>query len=283
MVPLLVVFLVLLAMVRGDDDQLLPSTLRSNDFAVLPQHSLLFCRIHKAGSSAITDLVSSIAPPPYPHHSSWTYHQPSDNGFSPADLTSILEDPSWLKVVIYREPLARFLSAYRSKCEDFDADQVCSAVFHDRSPSFAGAIRQMMLREDFTPDGHFHPQAEICNLRSTLPYFSNAFALDRSKSYATITRILDKAHVEITETVNKTIVKHFSPGQERSSPHITHSDETATLLGYYSHDCFIRLVVHHYQEDYSVFRLPCPEWAVGALERTSLDECMEFIQSHGVE
>ena len=263
------------------EDQLILTTFRPNDFAMLPQYKLLFCRIHKAGSTALTALASSISPPPYPDLPTWTHHQPTDYNLSAADVSRVLRDPSWLKVVIYRDPLARFLSAYRSKCEEFDRDRVCSSVFHERRPSFAGAIRQMILREDFTPDSHFCPQAEICDLQTTLPYFTDRFALDRTSSYARITRILDQAHVEITERVNKTIYRHFAPpGMEHLSPHITHSEETSTLLSYYNHDCFIRLIVHHYQIDYFLFQLPCPDWAMEALERTTLDECMKFIETH---
>lgn len=274
--------LIIVGALGEEQEILLPrNNYRSNEFAMLPDHKLLFCRIHKAGSSAISDLVTAISPPPNPEHPSWTYHQPSDHGYGIEAVEKILRDPTWIKVVIYRDPLERFLSAYRSKCEDFDADQVCSNVFHGRNPSFAGAVRQFILKENFSPDGHFYPQAEICTLRTTLPFFSERFILVRSTAHATISRILDEAHVERTEKVNAKLKKHFAPpGEEPNSTHITHSEQISTLLKYYNHDCLIRLIVFHYQVDYSVFHLPCPDWAVGALERTTVNECMEYIKSH---
>ena len=266
---------------HGQEDEVGPYGFRLNDFALLPEYKLVFCSIAKAGSSATTKLLLSISPPPYPQHPFWLQHRPSDYGLNAEDMLRILNDKSWLKAVIYRDPLERFLSAYRSKCEDFDADQTCSLVFHNRKPSFAGAVRQLVLREDFSPDGHFRTQAESCNLNEYLPLYQEQFNLDQGKMYATITRILDKVHVEITTIVNRTLFSNFSPpGVEGiKNNHITHSAEVATLLHYYNHDCFIRLIVSHYQVDYSLFRLPYPAWAVEALERVTLKECVEYIQT----
>ena len=71
-------------------------------------------------------------------------------------MIRIMKDPAWLKVVIYRDPLERFLSAYRSKCEEeFDADNVCDDVFHKKRPTFAEAIRRLYLRLEASPDSHF--------------------------------------------------------------------------------------------------------------------------------
>lgn len=275
------VVLIFFRCIFGEEEQLISDGSRLTDFAMLPHYKLLFCRIPKAGSTAISDLVSSISPPPFPEHPSWTYHQPPDHNLYAADVSRILRDPTWQKVVIYREPLSRFLSAYRSKCEGYDGDGVCEAVFHGPTPSFADAIRNMILQDNFHPDIHFIPQAELCNLQMALPYFSDRFVLDRSSSFAKIKRILDQAHVDITDTVNTTIFRHFPPpGKEQFLQHNTHSEETSTLLRYYNHDCFIRLVLHHYQIDYFLLQLPCPEWAIPALQRTTLKSCMDFIQSH---
>lgn len=278
---LLAILLVSCVRIHSQDDEISPYGFRLSDFALLPEYKLLFCCIAKAGSTAIAKLLISISPPPYPQHPVWTQHRPTDYGLSAEDMLRILNDHSWLKSVIYRDPLERFLSAYRSKCEDFDADQSCALVFHNRNPSFAGAVRQLVLNDDFSPDGHFSMQADSCNLRENLPLFDEQFNLDQGKSYATITKILDKVHVDITTSVNKTLFSNFAPPGAKgiNSRHITHSAEVATLLHYYNHDCLIRLIVSHFQVDYTLFRLSYPDWAVGALERVTLKECMEYIQT----
>ena len=282
MVLLLVVALLgLISPSLAEDESLIPMKFSPFDFAVVPEYNLLFCRIHKAGSSALNHLLPAIAPPPYPNHPTWTHYQASDYGLIASDMSRIIQDSSWMKVVIYRDPLEKFLSAYRSKCEDFDNDGVCETVFNNHRPAFPEAIRRLFFKEDVYPDSHFAPQASICNLRRTLPYFDERFVLDPSTSYATILRILEDAKIPMTESLTKKLDAIFPPpGSESSSHHNTHSADHSTLLGYYSHDCFIKLMVHYYQEDYTLLELPYPDWAIPAIERVTLSECIEYMKSH---
>ena len=104
-----------------DGELLVPPNFRPYDFAVVPEHKLIFCRIHKAGSAALNSLLPSISPIPIRENPSWTYYQASDYNLHAEDISRILRDSNWLKVLIYRDPLERFLSAYRSKCELFHA------------------------------------------------------------------------------------------------------------------------------------------------------------------
>ena len=281
---IIVIITGLLCLSHADDHDgpLLPNNFMPFDFAMIPQHKLLFCRIHKAGSSALNHLLPAIAPPPFPQHPTWTYYQTSDYGLHSEDMIRILNDPSWVKVVIYRDPLERFLSAYRSKCEEFDQDNVCDDVFHKKRPTFAEAIRRLYLHIEVSPDSHFMRQADICNLRKTLPYFDEKFFLEPATSYENIMRILDHAHIPITDSLNKTIYKNFPPPGTQTiiTTHITHSADYSTLLQYYDHDCDIKLMTHYYQEDYTLLKLPAPVWALDALERVTLKECEEKLKAH---
>ena len=264
-----------------DGELLVPPNFRPYDFAVVPEHKLIFCRIHKAGSAALNSLLPSISPIPIRENPSWTYYQASDYNLHAEDITRILRDSNWLKVLIYRDPLERFLSAYRSKCELFH-DNVCDSVFHNRRPTFAQAIRRIILNEDVRPDSHFLSQSSVCNLRVTMPYFTERFILDTSTAYENFVNVLNKAHIEITPKVNLSLYKNFPPPGVESmiGAHATHSSNDSTLLSYYDHDCFIRLMVHHYREDYWVLKLPYPDWTIGALERVTVGECLDFIGSH---
>ena len=263
------------------EEHLIPSRFRPYDFAVIPDYHLLFCRIHKAGSAALNSLLPSISPIPNPQNPSWTYYQASDYNLQADDLTRILQDSTWLKVLIYRDPLERFLSAYRSKCELFH-DDVCDTVFHHHRPTFAQAIQRIILHDDVSPDSHFIPQSSICNLRVTLPYFSERFILDTYTAYDNFVDVLKKAHIEITPKVNSSLYRNFPPPgiQSMIGAHATHSSNNSTLLAYYNHDCFIRLIANYYKEDYWILKLPYPEWTIGAMERTTVNQCLEFIRSH---
>ena len=57
-----------------DEERLVSLKFAPFDFAMVPQYKLVFCRILKAGSSALNHLLPAIAPPPFPQHPSWTYY-----------------------------------------------------------------------------------------------------------------------------------------------------------------------------------------------------------------
>ena len=279
---LMAIFLLCCCLAVSEDNGLLiPVKFWPWDFAVLPPYKLMFCRVHKAGTTGLNHIIAALVPPPYPENQEWTVHQATDYGLDAWNLTHILRDPSWYKVVMYREPLERFLSAYRSKCEGYDRDRTCDRVFHHQVPTFGGAIRRIVLREDFSGDSHFAPQAETCNLRKTLPYFTEKFILDPATSHEKMRAVFQHAHVELNEAMNGLLNTYFAPaGSEGDPQHNTHSSEVEALLKYYNHDCYIRLMVDHYEEDYALFNIPIPEWALGALSRVTSEECMEIIKSH---
>ena len=140
---------------------------------------------------------------------------------------------------------------------------------------------KIVLREDFSDDSHFVPQAETCNLRKTLPYFTEKFILDPATSHDKMQAVFQHAHVELNEEMNGLLNIYFAPsGTEGDQYHNTHSSEVAALLKYYNHDCYIRLIVDHFKEDYSLFQIPIPDWALGALGRVTREHCLEIIKSH---
>jgi hypothetical protein len=57
--------------------------------------------------------------------------------------------------------------------------------------------------------------------------------------------------------------------------HTTNSESSEALLKYYSHSCYIRLMIDYYQRDYEIFKIPYPEWALEALENTNHHDCIQ--------
>lgn len=259
-------------------DLLVPPDFKPWQFLVLPSHKLMMSRIHKAGPTGLNHIAVALEPPLFPQHPDWTMHAASDHGLTAYDLSNILRDPSWYKAFIYREPLERFLSAYRSKCEGFDSMEGCERAFHHKIPSFGGAIRRLVLRENYLENDHFEPQAGYCNLPQTLPHFNESFILNPATSAKSMRTMLSNAHIKISDELNDLLNIYFAPeGTEGDVGHNTLSSNVSSLLMYYNHDCYIRLMVHFYEEDYSLLNIPIPDWAVGALERVTADECMEMI------
>lgn len=279
---MLLLLLILSYSAASDEGDLIPPNKFVDwHYVVLPPYKLLFCRIHKAGSSGLNRVVSAMVPPRFPKQPDWQVHGAMDYGLNSSDISNILRDPSWYKAFIYRDPLERFLSAYRSKCEGFDHIYNCDHAFHHKIPTFGGAIRRIILRDDYFGDDHFEHQANYCNLRQTLPYFNESFLITTATSSKGIRQILRNAHVDVSPEVNDILDIYFSPvGNTGEHGHLTNSSEISSLLKYYNHDCYIRLMVDYFKEDYTLFNIPIPDWAAGALERVTLNECMEIIKLH---
>jgi hypothetical protein len=68
-------------------------------------------------------------------------HPTPGNHQTRSDLEDALEDPAWHKGVFVRDPLERFLSGYRSKCEPgHDGDtRHCMSAFGSHNASFVRA------------------------------------------------------------------------------------------------------------------------------------------------
>ena len=257
-----------------------PKYFESYDFALIPSHKLMFCRIHKVGTTPLNLLLAALAPTPYPDHPDWTVHEAADYNLTAVNITSIIKDPSWVKAVFYREPLERFLSAYRSKCETVE-DTTCDEVFLKQRPSFKDAVRSIVLQEDLrtTVDSHFLPQARTCYLRDTFPYFTETFMINPATMRENLLRIFKAANVRLTAEMNEILDRFYTPtGVHDMGTHNTYSSKHSTLRKYYNHDCYIRLIVHHYQEDYTLFKIPYPEWAKGAMERVTVEKCLEMMK-----
>ncbi|CAN0061183.1 unnamed protein product [Phaeothamnion confervicola] len=104
----------------------------------------------------------------------WFSNTPAKFGMERSDLEAALVNPAWTKAVFYRDPVVRFLSGFRSKCEaGHDEDwSHCSITFGERWPSFSAAVARMAVPEPRVEDEHFRPQAEFCGgLETTLAHY----------------------------------------------------------------------------------------------------------------
>ncbi|KAG5184957.1 hypothetical protein JKP88DRAFT_348383 [Tribonema minus] len=79
-------------------------------------------------------------------------------------LTRMIYDPTWHKAVFYREPLARFLSAYRSKCESGhdDGAELCEQEFGKPNPTFEEAVERLVT-QPYIWNPHWRPQVDFCS------------------------------------------------------------------------------------------------------------------------
>lgn len=262
-------------------------------FVVLRQHRLLFCLIEKVGNTGFAKIfrrVKQLMPVFVDGNNLWRRHTPKVYNLTVSQIAGFIQDPSWLKAVFYREPLSRFLSAYRSKCGliDRDGGKMCQRIFGRTNVSFHEAVREVYSSGEGLADPHFAPQASFCGgLNRSIHHYSHVHPLDPFTSRSLFIGILTEANVSISKDAAKRIDMFFPivkkksdfllTGKHFGADHQTHSNELATLLEYYKEPCYVRGVVMYYQADYDLFRIPIPDWAQSALASTTHAQCVRFI------
>ena len=198
------------------------------------------------------------------------------------DISILISNSSWNKAIIYREPLSRFLSAYRSKCGGFDSDGYswCRNAFGSRDVSFEAAVFKMYHFE-VERDPHFARQSEFCGgLRETLRHYQFKFEMNPSTLRKHLWRLFNS--VNLTNSAAFKIVNRFNRlfppvsakiDGKRSTSRNTFSSLSTNLLRFYSKQCYIRTIVDYYQADYDLFGIAYPMWAIPALQNTSRESC----------
>ena len=198
-------------------------------FVVLPSHRFLFCLIEKNANSEFSLLFKSADPHRkqairlfkgrHPQDT-FLWHNPRVYNISLASLDQYLQDPSWIKVVFYRDPLSRFLSAFRSKCQHLDTNDpkpICLNTFGHDYASFHEAV-SFLYQGQVIQDPHFTQQYRLCGgLDKTLSLYQGVYELHPLTSHDIIVRILRKIRVPIQGEVLRTLRKHF--------PKVDHMDE----------------------------------------------------------
>jgi Sulfotransferase family len=268
-----------------------------NHLLYLPTYKFIFCRIEKVANTAISAILHKIPRHDnitqqssiYNHHSITHYNIPLHT------LSEYISDPTWTKAMFYREPLSRFLSAYRSKCEHFDKDGkiICRKSFGANFVSFEVAVKGLFKRILPSCDVHFAPQSTFCgSLSKSIQYYTYAIELNQSRLRDDTIRILDVVNITSSQDVkdeidiqlpsiggsntsSSNVNKSNSSSIFHNTNHTTHASDTNVLLHYYTEPCYIKLVVEYYRNDYQTFNISYPTWAQSVIETTSLTHCLD--------
>ena len=136
--------------------------------AVDPTRRLMFCAIEKCAQSLQLTLLRALAGRPKPQ---WPFDMaPNAHGADAAAVASwIFNDDSWTRVVVFRDPVERFVSAYNSKCrlQDADGKQHCNRLFQIKQAditvdSVLDALEDPIRRVKAYTDFHWRPQSWAC-------------------------------------------------------------------------------------------------------------------------
>ena len=145
-------------------------------------HRLLFAAVPKAACSEFMRLVHRLR-----NDTDWFGKNPHFRGdrpllsqMSPEAATRVLNDPTWTKVVFFRDPAARLLSAYLDKF--VLGNSYSTKVFHkEKKLKFDEFVdlatspnknRSIPLGLHFGTNPHWRPQRYLSNMEKLLPVFN---------------------------------------------------------------------------------------------------------------
>lgn len=190
-------------------------------FIVVPEVKLLFCYVEKVGCSMFNHLfrMLRLSLPEVSRNSTeamfqsnftWFRNGPKHHGITKIQLEKLMIDPAWTKAVFYRDPVTRFLSAFRSKCErGHDVTPDCIRVFGKRYVDFEEALARM-TKSPMPMNPHFAPASDFCGgLGATLDYYDVVHELTAETAPQHVEALLNKVGVEpkLTNSLVNDIVR----------------------------------------------------------------------------
>jgi hypothetical protein len=107
----------------------------------------------------------------------WWRNTPKHHNLTKSDLEDILVNPNWTKAVFYRDPVMRFLSAFRDKCENtlVGKSSYCKrfASLGPNSSNFDSVLSQIQNGSlGLLKNPHFAFTSDFCGgLGSTIEYY----------------------------------------------------------------------------------------------------------------
>ena len=133
-----------------------------NRVVLMPPARTLVCAADKVGSTTINRIASLVLGKPLGKNNGVFIGVPAAFNVSFAKFKRLLKDDSWNRVLLYRDPIERFVSAYQSKCllRDRDGRKRCHNVFQLEEPSIEAVVARLP-RYGYT-NAHWAPLSHFC-------------------------------------------------------------------------------------------------------------------------
>ena len=229
-----------------------------------PPSKFAFCEIAKNGCSQWTTVLAKLF---YDNinieNSHFDLSLRSFEKYGIEGLNSIFSDPDATKVVMIRDPLARFASAYLDKCFAMNcANSFCfprrSAGIQKGQPvTFRMAIDWILEQNVARIDTHWKLQSEHCNLRTNINDYNIVALMDKDHMSSDASCIMDIAGINDYNKQNSTSIEPFwkpytmTKYRKESEPDVLKKLFTPGIT---------RLLMEKFRQDYDIFQLPEPNW-----------------------
>jgi|MDSW01.2.fsa_nt_gb hypothetical protein len=216
--------------------------------SVFMDMKLLVCGIEKNGITVLNRALAAAQRKNF----SWFPNNPSKEHLSLEAFKRLLQDPnnSWRKLVVYREPMERFLSAYHSKCllRDDDGKKHCHDTFRLNASqiSILNVARLLALYGHSNP--HWAPQASFCG--NTVGPMWESYT--HHISFNNLSAIADVFEGWVPPKALSAVRSTLAPIHTAHGHVSRHITNAKGLIGEESPDVR-RLLFDFYKDDYRVF------------------------------
>lgn len=226
---------------------------RSTDDGVFvhPSSKFAFCLIQKNGCSAWTKVFNMLV-----NGKDDKNYGLAKKVFSKRNQRKVFLDPSAVRAVMVRDPLARFASVFLNKCFGKNCkNRLCHAQKKKGTPiSFKTATKWMLARNPWNAgnDKHWTLQAGHCDLKHQLGEYTIVGLMTKTSLHEDARCILELANISHANQ-DKEGNPIFSPGRQSSTA------EEDMLKRMFTRKA-ARALMAHLRVDYHHFHLPEPAW-----------------------
>ena len=241
-----------------------------NNFIVIPEYKLLFCYIEKVGCTSFNHLFVNLRNKTWgSKDGGWYSNSPQALGLTQLDIQGMVGNPEWEKAVFYRHPLDRFLSAYKSKCEegphrDGDGSTHCQQALgvsglalQNKTAAFQTVVNRIKTMDNpykkQNMDPHWAPQSEFCGgITKNIQFYQTIeFFQPATLRHKTI-KLLNKVGVK-----NPSAIPHFEETFSLN-PHEKQRQTGAADAAneYFSNKKVAEDIIKFYLPDYLLFGIP---------------------------
>ena len=236
-----------------------------------PPSKLAFCLIPKNGCTQWTKVFNKLyhnntnknGPTPY------SIHGDSVDKYGVEGIEKIFSDPDATKVVMVRDPLARFTSAYLNKCFAKNCrDQHCEKIRKQagkktgQKVTFSEAIDWILDQDVSIINTHWRLQSEHCNLRNHIKDYTIIGRMEKETLSSDASCIMDKAGISMFNKMNDSSSEPFWKEHKNmlvGRHHYRMETEVDVLKKLFT-PRMARILAEKMQQDYDTFKLPIPSW-----------------------